>query len=442
MHVRMLLKVVTAAAALSTALGAGSLATARDYVIHARRMIDGTSQKVRGNVTIVVKDDRIVRIDNGFAAPAEGVELIDLSTSTVLPGMFDCHAHVTGGMRTANRMAILPERVAIQTSWNMRAILMSGFTHIRDVSGNIDVLKATKESIDAGLIVGPRMIYSGNSLTPTGGPADFSKGMDPAWSRSDGADSGNIVDSPNEAIHAVRERHQRGATIIKINASGGVASTGIDVNKQVLATDELDAIIDTAHSLRMKVAAHAHGQVGIHSSLLAGVDSIEHGTYASEADYKLMKERGVYLVPTLYAANEIREQALKNPDGMAPDVRQKAISVTPLMAGNLTRAYKYGVKIALGTDQLGYKPLGDSAREFVYLTDAGMTPMDAIIAATGNAADLLGVPDLGRLQVGKLADIVAVSGDPLTDITELQRVQFVMKGGQVFKSGGKPVIAD
>ncbi|MDG2534423.1 amidohydrolase family protein [Sphingomonas sp. HITSZ_GF] len=436
----MRLKTALRAAAAAAALAIATPALAKDYVIHAGHMIDGYTQTVHGKVTIVIHDDRIVRIDNGFTTPA-GFEVIDLSTSTVLPGLFDCHAHVTGGMRTANRMAITPERIVIQTATNMRAILMSGFTFIRDVSGNIDVLKATKDSIEQGITPGPRMIYSGMSLTPTGGPADMSKGMDPAWTRSDGWID-NVVDSPDEATKAVRDRHQKGADIIKINASGGVASTGIDVKYQVLANDELKAIIDTAHSLHMKVAAHAHGEAGIHSSLLAGIDSIEHGTYASAEDYQLMKAKGVFLVPTLYAANEIREQALKNPDAMAPDVRAKAINVTPLMSGNLTRAYKAGVKIALGTDQLGYHPLGDSAREFVYMTQAGVTPMDAIIAATGNAAELTGQPDLGRIQDGKFADIIAVSGDPIADVTELQRVQFVMKGGKVFKAGGKPIIED
>jgi imidazolonepropionase-like amidohydrolase len=416
-------------------------ALADDYAIHAGRMIDGHTQKVRTNVTIIVDDDRIAAIEDGFTTP-EGFEVIDLSSSTVLPGMFDVHSHVTGGLRSRNRMAVLPERIAIQTAANMRAILMSGFTYVRDVSGNIDVLKATQESINAGIIPGPRMKFTGYSLTPTGGPADFSKAMDPNWVRLDGADTSNIVNSPDEAIKAVRERRQRGAEAIKINASGGVASTGVDVNRQVLAEDELEAIVDTAHSLNMTVAAHAHGHTGIRASLLAGVDSIEHGTYSDEGDYKIMKEKGVYMVPTLYAANEIREQAINNPDNFPPDVRDKAINVTPQMSGNLTRAYRYGVKIALGTDQLGYKPLGDSAMEFVYMTEAGMTPMDAIIAATGNAADLLGADDLGRLETGKLADIVAVASDPLTDITELQRVRFVMKGGHVYKTGGAPVIED
>jgi imidazolonepropionase-like amidohydrolase len=437
----MLTKSLLSLAAASVALAASATSHAQDYAIQAGRMIDGVSQKVRTNVTILVDENRIVGIQDGFVAP-DGAEVVDLRTSTVLPGMFDCHSHVTGGLRSRNRMGILPERVAIQTASNMRAILLSGFTYVRDVSGDIDVLRATKESIDSGLILGPRMKFTGYSLTPTGGPADFSKAMDPAWSRSDGNDVSNIVNSPDEAIKAVRERRQRGAEAIKINASGGVASTGIDVNRQVLAEDELEAIIGTAHSLRMKVAAHAHGHTGIRASLLADIDSIEHGTYADEGDYKLMKEKGIYLVPTLYAANEIREQALNNPDNFPPDVRDKAINVTPLMSGNLGRAYKYGVKIAFGTDQLGYKPLGDSAQEFIYLTEAGMTPMDAIIAATSHAADLLDATDLGELATGKLADIVAVSGDPLADITELQRVQFVMKDGHIYKIGGEPIIED
>lgn len=433
---RCLLKSMAAGIALAAAMPAG----ARDYVIHAGRLIDGTSQTMRRQVSVIVHDDRIVRIDAGFVAPAGGAELIDLSTATVLPGMIDCHVHITGG-GSRDRLRTTPSRIAIQSSWNMRRTLMAGFTAVRDVSGNIDVLLALQQSINSGLTPGPRLWFSGMSLTPTGGPADFSKGQDPAWTRSDGW-LDNVIDSPVEAVHAVRDRRQHGASVIKINSSGGVASTGIDVSKQVLAQDELDAIVQTAHSLDMKVASHAHGEPGIHSALLAGVDSIEHGTFASEADYKLMKERGVYLVPTLYAAHEIHEVAEKNPDSLAPDVRQKALAVTPLMMGNLTRAYRYGVKIALGTDQLGYHPLGDDAVEFAYMVEAGMTPMDAIIAGTSHGADLLGQPDLGAIAPGKMADIVAVAGDPLVDITELQRVQFVMKGGAVVKTGGKPVLID
>lgn len=425
--------------AASVALGGTAPAFAHDYVIHAGRLIDGTSQIVRSKVSVLVHDDRIVGIEDGFTTPA-GAEVIDLSGATVLPGMIDCHVHITGG-GSRDRLRTTPSRIAIQSSWNMRATLMAGFTAVRDVSGNIDVLQALQEAINTGLTPGPRLWYSGMSLTPTGGPADFSKGQDPAWDRSDGWLS-NVVDGPVEAQHAVRDRRQHGASVIKINSSGGVASSGIDVSKQVLAADELKAIVDTAHSLRMKVATHAHGEPGIHAALLAGVDSIEHGTYANEGDYKLMKDHGVYLVPTLYAAHEIHDLAAKNPDALAPDVREKALRVTPLMMGNLTRAYRYGVKIALGTDQLGYHTLGDDAVEFAYMVEAGMTPMDAIIAGTSHGADLIGQPDLGQIKAGKIADIVAVAGDPLADITELQRVQFVMKGGAVVKAGGQPVIND
>lgn len=425
--------------ALLAAVALAAPATAADYVIHAGRLIDGVSQTARTNVSVMVHDDRIVAVEPGFKTRT-GATVIDLSTSTVLPGMIDCHVHITGG-GSRDRLHTLPERVAIQSSWNMRNMLMAGVTAVRDVSGNIEVLQALQESINSGLTPGPRLWYTGMSLTPTGGPADFSKGQDPAWTRSDGW-LDNVIDSPIEAVHAVRDRRQHGATVIKINSSGGVASSGIDVSKQVLAQDELDAIVQTAHSLHMKVATHAHGEPGIHAALLAGVDSIEHGTFANEGDYKLMKDRSVYLVPTLYAAHEIHEVAEKNPDSLAPDVRQKALNVTPLMMGNLTRAYKYGVKIAMGTDQLGYHPLGEDAKEFAWMVEAGMTPMDAIIAGTSHGADLLGQPDLGAIQPGKTADIIAVAGDPLQDIVELQKVQFVMKGGDVVKSGGKPVLKD
>lgn len=434
---RLMLSSMALAISSSPALAAGK--GDPDTVIHAGRLIDGVSQQPRAHVTIRIHDGRIVAVEDGFSAP-KGATVIDLSNETVMPGMIDCHVHITGG-GSRDRLHTSPERVAIQSSWNMRNILMHGVTAVRDVSGDINVLKALQESIEAGLTPGPHLWYSGMSLTPTGGPADFSKGQDPAWTRSDGW-LDNVIDSPNEAVHAVRDRKQKGASVIKINSSGGVASSGIDVSKQVLAQDELDAIVRTAHSLKMKVATHAHGEPGIHAALLAGVDSIEHGTFANEGDYKLMKDRGVYLVPTLYAAHEIHEVAEKNPDTLAPDVREKALRVTPLMMGNLTRAYHYGVRIAMGTDQLGYHPLGDDAREFAWMVEAGMTPMDAIIAGTSHGADLIGHPELGAIQPDKAADIIAMPDDPLKDITALQRVSFVMKGGVVVKTGGKPVIKD
>jgi imidazolonepropionase-like amidohydrolase len=428
-----------AALACAAAMTFAEPATARDVILHAGRLIDGTGAPVRQNVSVVIQGNRIAALEDGFVT-RDGFDVIDLSANTVMPGMIDCHMHVTGG-GSRNQFTNLPERTAVQAGWNMNNILQAGVTSIRDVSGDIEVLAALKGAIEAGITPGPRMWYSGHSLTPTGGPADLSKTADPGWHRDDQWTS-NIVDSPVQAIHAVRDRFRQGATVIKINSSGGVASTGIDVSRQVLADDELQAIVDTAHSLGMRVASHAHGTPGIDAALRAGVDSIEHGTYSDEDSYALMMQTGAYLVPTLYAAQEIRGQALEHPENFPADVRAKAINVTPLMVGNLTRAYEAGVKIAMGSDQLGYAPLGDNVREFEFMVAAGMTPMDAIVAGTRNGADLLGAADLGTIAPGKLADVVAMPGDPLADITALQHVAFVMKDGEIYRQTGEPVILE
>jgi imidazolonepropionase-like amidohydrolase len=247
----------------------------------------------------------------------------------------------------------------------------------------------------------------------------------------------SIVDSPEEARMKVREHRRRGATLIKIMPSGGVASIGDDPTHMTMTDEEMKAVIETAHELGLKVAAHAHGKKAIDHAVLAGVDSIEHGTYADAESYKLMKQHGTFLVPTLLVADAIYQTATKTPELLPPTVAEKAIAVTPTMLGNAGRAYKAGVKIAFGTDQ-GANSGRNKAEEFALLVKAGLTPMDAIFTGTRNAAELIGTPeDIGSVQAGRYADIVAVKGDPLTDITELQRVQFVMKGGEVIKREGK-----
>ncbi|MCC2601297.1 metal-dependent hydrolase family protein [Sphingopyxis yananensis] len=416
-------------------------ALAKDVVIHAGKLFDGTSTSMRSNVSILITDEKITSVANGFVTPA-GAEVIDLSKSTVLPGFIDMHDHVTGGAFGRDKLRGTVEQKAFQSVWNVRAILNAGFTSVRDAGANTELVVALRDAINAKIIPGPRLTVAGNAIGPTGGHGDPLNHIDPRWDRHDDWLL-TVVDGPVAGMRAVRELHKRGANVIKIMSSGGVASPGDDPNLQLMNDEELKAVVDTAHSLNMKVLSHAHGKPGVDAAIRAGVDSIDHGTYADAETYKLMKERGTYMIPTLFAAQEIYDVAITNPESLPPTVAEKAIAVTPTMRKNALAAYRAGVKMALGTDQLGWRPHGENAKEFEYLVAAGIPAVDAILMGTRNAADLLGKSDqVGSIQAGRFADIVAVNGDPLKDITELQRVQFVMKGGEIFKEGGVPLYKD
>ena len=421
--------------AATAALAFAAPAAARDVVIHAGTLIDGVSATPKKQVSILIKDDRITGVQSGFVTPA-GAEVIDLSQATVLPGFIETHDHISssGDRRPLNRFTQTEGDAVISAMLNARREIELGFTTVRDVGSGPLTAPALIRGINSGKIVGPRLWTALEALGPTGGHSDRANGMRPDIS-FEGRDAA-IMDGPEDAKIRVREHRRRGATVIKIMPSGGVASIGDDPHHMTMTDDEMKSAIDTAHELGMKVAAHAHGKKAIDHVILAGVDSIEHGTYADAESYRLMKAHGTFLVPTLLVADAIYQTAVNTPELLPPTVAEKAIAVTPTMIGNAGRAYRAGVKIAFGTDQ-GATSNRNKAEEFALLVKAGLPPMEAIFTATRNAAELIGTPeDIGSVQTGRFADIVAVKGDPLADITELQRVTFVMKGGEVLKKDG------
>ncbi len=416
-------------------------ALARDVVIHAGHLIDGVTRTEQGPSSILIHDDRIVWVQSGFTTPA-GAEIIDLSNQTVLPGLIDCHVHITQSFHKGD-----PIRNAVTRSEydneidgvnNARADLMAGFTTIRDVGSPTQVVVALKRAVNAGVIPGPRMWVAGVPLGPTGGHGDAANGLDPELEHAGWKE--NLVDSPEAARTAVRTLRREGADLIKIMPSGGVMSVGDNPKLQLMEDDEIKEVIETAHALGMKVAAHAHGKQAIDHTIALGVDSIEHGSYADAESYRLFKAHGAYLVPTMLVGAKVFQHAREHPEDLNPSTVAKALEVVPVMERNLHDAYTAGVKIAFGTDTFGMSAHGENAQEFAIMVRSGMPPAEAIWSATHNGADLIGdLGDIGSVQAGRYADIIAVDGDPLQDVTTLERVKFVMKGGKVYKVQGRPV---
>lgn len=413
-------------------------AVAGTIVIHAGKLIDGTGAPPRKDVSILIKDQRIERVAAGFIAE-DGAEVIDLKAATVLPGLIEAHDHLsaTGDRRVTNRFFLDEGDAVISAVLNMRREIELGFTTTRDMGSGPITAPAIIRAIESGRIVGPRVWSAMEPLGPTGGHSDPANGVRPDVSF---ASRGNyVVNGPDSVIAAVRAHHLRGAKVIKLFPSGGVTSIGDDPNHMLMNEEEVKAAVATAHAMGMKVAAHAHGKIAIDAAVRAGVDSIEHGTFADAESYRLMKERGTFLVATLLVGDAVYQQAIKDPASLPPTVAEKAIAVIPRLRHNLGAAYKAGVKIAFGTDQ-GATSNRNKGEEFAMMVAAGMTPMDAILSATRNGAELIGVPqDIGSIQGGRYADIIAVDGDPLADITEMERVRFVMKGGEVLKRNGAMV---
>lgn len=435
------IRALAAAAVGSTDL-ATPLPTEAVIVIHCGRLLAVPGERPLGQSTIVVADGRIEQVVRNLVDPARlagdrPFELVDLSDHFVLPGLIDCHTHITGqyeGNRMARGVTATDADAAVKATVYARRTLDAGFTTIRNVGSSGDAAFAIRDAIRAGTIPGPRILVAGESISPTGGHSDSTLGYRDDVFEMPGAMQG-IADGVANCRQAVRAQVKRGADCIKLTATGGVLSnTAAGVEQQFFA-DELEAIVSTGHQLGRRVAAHAHGSTGIKAALRAGVDSIEHGTYLDDECIALFVETGAYLVPTIHAGKFVEMKASE--PGFFPDaVRAKAAAVGPLIQAAFARAYAGGVKIAFGTD-VGVGAHGTNAEEFIYMVDAGMPAEAAIHSATVAAADLCDLSsEIGTIEVGKSADIIAVPGDPLEDISLLLDVPFVMVRGGVFERPG------
>tara|TARA_B100001964_G_scaffold153718_1_gene169086 strand:+ start:2912 stop:4204 length:1293 start_codon:yes stop_codon:yes gene_type:complete len=421
--------------AVASALLSSPFSTVADTLIHAGKVFTGTSNSLQENVTIVVEDNKIKAVKKGFAEAQEGDTVIDLKTSTVMPGLMDMHVHLSsqhGGPQTyLERFSLNEADYALRAANYAKITLDSGFTTVRNLGDGYNETVALRNAISKGYATGPRIYTVAKSIATTGGHADPSNGLSHLL-RPDVGPKQGVVNGEAEAREAVRTRYQDGADLIKITATGGVLSVAKSGQNPQFMTDELEAIVETAKDYGMTVAVHAHGKEGMKRAIEAGVDSIEHGTYMDDEIRKLMKKHGTYYVPTILAGKFVADKA--KIDGFFPElVRPKAASIGPLIQNTFEQAHKAGVKIAFGTDS-GVSAHGDNAQEFSLMVEAGMKPADALLSATVNSANLLGISDiLGTLEEGKLADIVAVQGNPLDDISLMESVSFVMKDGVVYK---------
>lgn len=405
-------------------------------LIHAGRLIDGVSETARERVTIVVDEQRIVEVVGGFRSPTGADKLIDLSDATVLPGLMDMHTHITslyGRNVYLERFQLSEADVALRGAEYAHKTLLAGFTTVRDLGDRYNASVALRNAIAAGRLPGPRIFTSAKALGTTGGHADPTNGSRPDL-RGDPGPNDGVVNSPDDARKAVRQRYKDGADLIKITATGGVLSVAKSGQNPQFTDAELRAVVATANDYGFHVAAHAHGKDGMKRAILAGVATIEHGTFMDDEIIRLMKREGTHYVPTIMAGRWVAEKA--EVPGFFPEiVRPKAAAIGPLIQQAFSRAQAAGVKILFGTDS-GVSPHGDNAQEFVYMVEAGMAPMAAIKAATSAPAKFLRIDaDLGSVEIGKLADLIAVDGDPLADIGVLRDVRFVMKEGRIEKGG-------
>ncbi len=404
-------------------------------IIWCGTLIDGVSNDAKSNMTIVVEKNKITAVVNGFSAAAAGDKTIDLKTKTVMPGWIDCHVHTESETKKGNvadKFIYNTADVAFESLQYVNITLMTGFTTVRDLGGS-GINISLRNAINKGLVIGPRILTAGKSIATTGGHADPTNGYRKDLMGDPGPKEG-VINGVEDAYHAVRQRYKDGSDLIKITATGGVLSQAKDGANAQFTEEEIKAIVTAAKDYNFKVAAHAHGAEGIKRAIRGGVNSIEHGTFMDDEGIALMKQYGTWLVPTITAGKSTADSA-KIPGYFSEIVTPKALATGPQIQNTFAKAYKAGVKIAFGTDAGVFKH-GLNWLEFGYMIEGGMPPMEAIKAATINAADLLGMKtQLGSIEINKLADIIAVDGDPLKDAKVFGKVVFVMKDGTVFKNG-------
>ena len=408
---------------------------AQDIYIHAGKLVDTKNGKVLGNKTIIVSGKKIRSVEDGFVEPASAQDsLIDLKDMTVLPGLTDMHVHIEGESNPAEylqRFTNNPADNAFNSVGFAEKTLLAGFTTVRDLGGS-GVNIALRDAINKGKIDGPRIFTAGKSLATTGGHADPTNGMNDEMIGNPGPKEG-VVNSVEDARKAVRQRYKNGADLIKITATGGVLSVAKSSSNPQFFKEEIEEIVRTAKDYGFHVAAHAHGDEGMQRAVRAGVKTIEHGTLMSEETMELMKEFDAYLVPTITAGKEVTQNA--EIEGYYPElVVPKAKEIGPKIQNTFAKAYEKGVPIVFGTDAGVFKH-GENAREFVYMTEAGMPAMEAIQSATIVPAKILKIEsEIGQIEAGFYADIIAVDEDPTEDIETLKEVKFVMKEGKVYKN--------
>lgn len=419
-------------------MGQGQKPADKTYVLKAARLFDGKSNSIVTPGLVVVTGGKITAVGPNAAIPA-GAQVIELGDATLLPGFIDAHTHLTFPYSDDYKQARLDAlqktvaEQALDASVNARVTLMAGFTTVRDVGSRDFLDVGLRNAIRNGDVPGPRMLVTVHALGATGGHCDSEDGFRAGIFGHESGPLDGVINGPQEARYAVRLDHKYGADMIKVCASGGVLSETDDVDTPQLTQEELNAIVEEAHALRRKTAAHAHGAEAAKRAILAGIDSIEHGSFLSDEDLDLMKQRGTYLVPTLMAIQGIQEQ-FDHGVYMPPAIAAKARAAMAAIHSTFQRALAKGIKIGLGTDA-GVYPHGRNAEEFHQMVDLGMKPVDALKAGTSADADLLGLADkIGTLESGKLADVVAVPGDPTQNIRQTEHAFFVMKEGMIFRN--------
>ena len=410
-----------------------AMMTAQDYYLQCGAVFDSNSGKMLSERTIVVSNNTIKRIDQGYSSGSEEDQIIDLKDKFVLPGLIDMHVHIEGefGPRTyMKRFSDNEADTAFEATVFAKRTLAAGFTTVRDLGGS-GVNIALKNAINKGLVVGPRIFTAGKALASTGGHADPTNGVNKELIGDPGPKEG-VVNSVEDAKKAVRQRYKNGADVIKITATGGVLSVAKSGENPQFTVEEIKAVVATANDYGFHVAAHAHGDEGMYRAVIGGVTTIEHGTLMSEKTMKAMVQEQCYLIPTISAGKQVAEKA-RIPGFFPAVVARKALEIGPLHQATIKKAYEAGVPMGFGTDA-GVFPHGKNAIEFGYLLEAGIPVKESLKQATVVNAQLLGMENsLGQIKAGFLADIIAVDSNPLKDVKTLEAVSFIMKDGQLFE---------